>query len=97
MPAREEPEARASRLERESADLAAQVSYLEDEVATLRRRVAESAGVDATWQRFHVIEDQLATLAEDVHRVTSHPLVRDNVSVGGFLYDVDTGLLTQHV
>ena len=65
--------------------------------AELRRRVAESAGVDATWQRFHVIEDQLATLAEDVHRVTSHPLVRDNVSVGGFLYDVDTGLLTQHV
>ncbi len=65
--------------------------------AALRRRVEESAGVDATWQRFHVIEDQLATLAEDVHRVTSHPLVRDNVRVGGFLYDVDTGLLTQHV
>jgi proteasome-associated ATPase len=40
VPAREEPEARASRLERESADLAAQVSYLEDEVATLRRRMA---------------------------------------------------------
>jgi carbonic anhydrase len=65
--------------------------------AELRRRVEESAGVDATWQRFHVIEDQLATLAEDVHRVTSHPLVRDSVKVGGFLYDVDTGLLTQHV
>ena len=63
----------------------------------LRRRVEESAGVDATWQRFHVISDQLATLAEDVHRVTSHPLVKDSVRVGGFLYDVDTGLLTQHV
>ena len=65
--------------------------------AELRRRVTESAGVDATWQRFHVIEDQLATLAEDVHRVRSHPLVPDSVSVGGFLYDVDSGLLTQHV
>ena len=64
--------------------------------AELRRRVAESAGVDATWQRFHVIEDQLATLAEDVHRVRSHPLVPASVSVGGFVYDVDTGLLTQH-
>jgi carbonic anhydrase len=64
--------------------------------AELRRRVAESAGVDATWQRFHVIEDQLATLAEDVHRVRSHPLVPESVSVGGFVYDVDTGLLTQH-
>jgi carbonic anhydrase len=67
-----------------------------DEVE-LRRRVTESAGVDATWQRFHVITDQLATLAEDVHRVTSHPLVPESVRVGGFLYDVDTGLLTQHV
>ena len=57
----------------------------------------ESAGVDATWQSFHVIQDQLKTLAQDVHRVTSHPLVRDSVKVGGFLYDVDSGLLTQHV
>ncbi|MCK5927912.1 MAG: carbonic anhydrase, partial [Nocardioides sp.] len=42
---------------------------------TLRERVAASAGVDATWQRFHVIEDQVATLGLDVHRVRSHPLV----------------------
>lgn len=62
----------------------------------LRRRVAESAGTDATWQRFHVIEDQIASLREDIHRVTSHPLVPDSVKVAGFLYDVDTGLLTRH-
>ena len=62
----------------------------------LRRRVEESAGADATWQRFHVIEDQIATLQEDIHRVTSHPLVPDSVRVAGFLYDVDTGLLTRH-
>ena len=61
-----------------------------------RRRVEESAGTDATWQRFHVIEDQVATLQEDIHRVTSHPLVPDSVQVAGFLYDVDTGLLTRH-
>ncbi len=65
--------------------------------AELRRRVGESAHVDVTWQRFHVVEDQLATLAEDVHRVTSHPLVPDSVAVGGFLYDVDSGRITQHV
>ena len=63
----------------------------------LRAKVAESAGVDVTWQRFHVVEDQVAALQEDVHRVTSHPLVPDHVRVGGFTYDVDTGLLTQHV
>lgn len=61
----------------------------------LRERVTASAGVDATWQRFHVIEDQVATLGLDVHRVQSHPLVPDTVKVGGFLYDVDSGLLEQ--
>ncbi|GAB2633218.1 carbonic anhydrase [Nocardioides ginkgobilobae] len=61
----------------------------------LREKVAESAGTDVTWQRFHVIEDQVATLGLDVHRVTSHPLVPDSVQVGGFIYDVDTGLLEQ--
>jgi carbonic anhydrase len=69
-------------------------SNSEDE---LRARVAESAGVDATWQRFHVVEDQVAALREDVRRVTSHPLVPDSVKVGGFLYDVDTGLLDRKV
>ncbi|WP_141012976.1 beta-class carbonic anhydrase [Nocardioides sambongensis] len=62
---------------------------------TLRDRVSASAGTDAAWQRFHVIEDQVATLGQDVHRVTSHPLVPDTVKVGGFIYDVDTGLLDQ--
>ena len=41
--------------------------------------------------------DQLAALAEDVQAVRSHPLIPDRVKVGGFLYDVDTGLLTRHV
>jgi carbonic anhydrase len=65
--------------------------------AQLRERVEASAGVDATWQRFHVVDDQAAALAQDVRRVTSHPLVPDSVAVGGFLYDVDTGLLDRKV
>lgn len=64
--------------------------------AELHQRVSASAGVDVSWQRFHVVTDQLAALAEDVHRVRSHPLIPDRVKVGGFLYDVDTGLLTRH-
>jgi carbonic anhydrase len=63
----------------------------------LRRLVGESAGQDATWQTFGVVTDQRATLATDVDRVKSHPLVPDTVAVGGFLYDVDTGLLEQVV
>jgi carbonic anhydrase len=64
--------------------------------AELHERVSASAGLDATWQPFHVVSDQLAALREDVQRVRSHPLIPERVRVGGFLYDVDTGLLTRH-
>lgn len=65
--------------------------------AELHERVTASAGTDSTWQPFHVVTDQLAALADDVAKVRTHPLVPDTVAVGGFVYDVDTGLLTQHV
>jgi carbonic anhydrase len=64
-------------------------------LAELRERVGESAGLDATWQPFGVVEDQRAALADDVATVRSHPLIPDSVEVGGFLYDVDTGLLAR--
>lgn len=63
--------------------------------AELRDRVSASAGQDAAWQFIHVVEDQEAALQEDVHKVRSHPLVPDSVAVGGFIYDVDTGLLSR--
>ncbi|MGZ5417698.1 MAG: beta-class carbonic anhydrase [Nocardioides sp.] len=59
----------------------------------LRARVGESAGQDASWQTFGVVEDQVAALEDDVRKVRSHPLIPDRVEVGGFVYDVDTGLL----
>jgi carbonic anhydrase len=61
----------------------------------LRERVGASAGTDASWQSFHVVEDQIAALQDDVQKVRSHPLIPESVLVGGFLYDVDTGLLDQ--
>ncbi|WP_372729766.1 beta-class carbonic anhydrase [Nocardioides sp.] len=61
----------------------------------LRDRVGASAGQDASWQQFHVVEDQVASLTEDVHKVRSHPLIPETVLVGGFLYDVDSGLIDQ--
>ncbi|WP_435769459.1 beta-class carbonic anhydrase [Nocardioides sp. SYSU DS0651] len=71
----------------------AMTANTEDE---LREKVGQSAGADATWQPFHVIPDQQAALREDVQKVRSHPLIPESVKVGGFVYDVDTGLLTQH-
>ncbi len=65
--------------------------------ADLRAAVEASAGVDASWQPIHVIDDQDAALAEDVATIRSHPLVPDTVLVGGFLYDVDTGRLDRRV
>lgn len=64
--------------------------------AELHERVSESAGIDASWQPFHVVPDQLVALEEDIQKVRSHPLISDSVQVGGFIYDVDTGLLSQH-
>jgi carbonic anhydrase len=64
--------------------------------AELQARVGASAGMDAGWQPFHVVPDQLAALDDDVAKVRSHPLIADRAHVAGFLYDVDTGLLTRH-
>jgi len=61
----------------------------------LRHQITESAGVSADWQMFSVVTDQIAALDDDIHAVRSHPLIPDTVRVGGFMYDVDTGLLEQ--
>lgn len=61
----------------------------------LRERVAKSSGQDASWQTFHAISDQLEALADDVQKIRTHPLIPATTAVGGFLYDVDTGLLDQ--
>ncbi len=63
----------------------------------LRARVGKSAGVDASWQRFGVVHDQVDALRQDVAAVRTHPLIGDRALVGGFIYDVDTGLVKQVV
>lgn len=63
----------------------------------MRARLSASSGEDASWMTFGVITDQRATVRDDVARVRAHPLVTDQVVVGGFLYDVDSGLLHQVV
>lgn len=63
--------------------------------AELRQQVSDAAGMDASWMSLGVIDDQREMLRADVQRVRSHPLIAPQVSVGGFLYDVDSGLLDQ--
>ena len=58
-----------------------------------RVRVGTAAGLDASWLSLNVVDNQLETLKSDVQLLRAHPLIPDDVLVGGFIYDVDTGLL----
>lgn len=61
--------------------------------AELQQQIGVIAGQDASWMTLGVIDDQIQTIRHDIQRVRSHPLISEDVLVGGFLYDVDTGLL----
>ncbi|MFC0625614.1 beta-class carbonic anhydrase [Kribbella deserti] len=70
----------------------AMAAMSEDE---LRAKVANAAGQPAGYLPLNVIPDQTEALHRDVAAVRDHPLIGSDVLVGGFLYDVDTGLLKQ--
>ena len=44
---------------------------------------------------FGATPDQITRLNADVATLRNHPLLKDRAEVGGFMYDVDTGLLEQ--
>ena len=49
----------------------------------LQKQVGEVAGKDASWMTLGVIDDQINTIRADVQRVRSHPLISEDVLVGG--------------
>lgn len=63
----------------------------------LKGRITDHAGHDASWMTLGAIVDQRHTIEADVIRIKTHPLISDEVLVGGFLYDVDSGLLERIV
>ena len=63
----------------------------------IRRRVAAASGVDVSDTDWHIVSDQAQALRDDVERLRSHRLVPTSVAIGGFIYDVDNGRLTQLV
>jgi carbonic anhydrase len=67
----------------------------DDEV--IIEKIRQASGADASWVEFGASADQRATLQRDVDRVRNHPLIGDRAQVGGFYYDVDTGLLERWV
>jgi carbonic anhydrase len=63
----------------------------------LIERIRQSSGADASWVRFGASADQRRTLHRDVEKLRNHPLIADRAIVGGFYYDVDTGLLERWI
>ena len=61
----------------------------------LRAKVELAAGKPAGYLPISVIPDQLEALRRDVAAVREHPLIGEEIVVGGFMYDVDTGKLDQ--
>jgi carbonic anhydrase len=59
----------------------------------LARRVGQASGRDASHAEFGADPDQLGRLRADVQLLTDHPLITGRATVGGFHYDVDTGLM----
>lgn len=59
----------------------------------IRFRVSQAAGQDASSYTFDADTHQLGRLRADVAMVAGHPLISGRAQVGGFHYDVDTGLL----
>jgi carbonic anhydrase len=70
----------------------AMAAMTEDE---LRAKVEAAAGKPAGYLPLTVVPDQLEGLRRDVAAVREHPLIGDDILVGGFMYDVDNGRLTQ--
>lgn len=62
--------------------------------AQIRDEVGRLAGHPADDWDFLAVDDQRDTLAKDLHEIRTCPLIPADVEIGGFIYDVDTGLLT---
>jgi carbonic anhydrase len=62
--------------------------------ADVHQSIHDAGGPDTRSLAFLVTEDQAATVRTDVQRIQSWPYLT-RLQVGGFLYDVETGRITQ--
>jgi carbonic anhydrase len=61
--------------------------------AEIKALILSQSGVDVRSLDFGVVADQHRALSDDVQRIRSWPFLPPGIPVGGFVYDVDTGLL----
>lgn len=67
-----------------------------DDAATAAK-VKAATGTDISGMVLGSTPDQAAGLRHDVELLRTHPLMGHRAEIGGFLYDVDSGLLEQLV
>lgn len=70
----------------------AMMSATDDE---MRRRITEATGVDASTFEPRTASDPAALVQDDLDAIAAHPLLPDDLEVGGFVFDVRTGRLEQ--
>ncbi|HNV10011.1 MAG TPA: carbonic anhydrase [Propionibacteriaceae bacterium] len=61
----------------------------------IAERILELSRVDVRGMTIGANPDQDLTLDFDVRFLRAHPLIKGRATVGAFMYDVDTGLLSQ--
>ncbi len=59
----------------------------------LHQTIEQQFGVNTRSVEFRTVENQRDALAYDVTRIRSYPLLQSGVTVGGVIYDVETGKL----
>ena len=70
----------------------AMASGTDEEIAAT---VRTQTGADLSGIALGASPDRRSRLQEDVAALREHPLIGERASIGGFLYDVDRGTLTQ--
>ncbi len=63
--------------------------------AEVADKIIERSAVDLGGMTFGANPDQDRTLDFDVRLLRSHPAIKPRTKIGGFLYDVDSGKLSQ--
>ena len=59
----------------------------------IRKEVADRGGVDASGIEFHPFADLDENVRTGLRRIAESPLLPDSLTLGGFVYDVETGTL----
>jgi carbonic anhydrase len=61
----------------------------------IHKEISKKSGVDTRSLDFQTTSDQRGALLKDIVKIESYPLLHDEVTVMGAIYDVKSGLLTE--